>query len=117
MIGSRQLTCFLYLALFTCPLSNLLKDTTAMKTSTFFTTAVLGLSSFASATGDMKAQKYGGHKRPCSQAEVALATGIHLNIQGQYAEFNGTKHVEEVEQQYPGDMARFQNAKGMLVSR
>ena len=40
-------------------------------------------------------------KRPCSQAEVALATGIHLNINGQYGEFNGTKMVEQAEQAFP----------------
>lgn len=54
-------------------------------------------------------------KRPCSQAEVALATGIHLNIQGQYGEFNGTKKVEQVEQaQKGGPSSAFYEAKGML---
>lgn len=55
-------------------------------------------------------------KRPCSQAEVALATGIHLNIQGQYAEYNGTLKVIEVETTRPGDLLAFENAKGQLQS-
>lgn len=36
-------------------------------------------------------------KKPCSPAVVALAAGIHLNIQGQYAEYNGTVAVEQIE--------------------
>lgn len=56
-------------------------------------------------------------KRPCSQAEVALATGIHLNIQGQYGEYNGTLKVEQVEQAHPsGPSPAFYEAKGMLES-
>ncbi|KAF2161737.1 hypothetical protein M409DRAFT_27794 [Zasmidium cellare ATCC 36951] len=58
-----------------------------------------------------------GWKRPCSQAEVALATGIHLNIQGQYSEYNGTLKTEQVEQAHPsGPTPDFYLAKGMLQS-
>lgn len=55
-------------------------------------------------------------KRPCSQAEIALATGIHLNIQGQYAEYNGTLRVISVETTQPGDLLAFSLAKGSLQS-
>ncbi|CAK4031649.1 Hypothetical predicted protein [Lecanosticta acicola] len=56
-------------------------------------------------------------KRPCSQAEVALATGIHLNINGQYAEYNGTEKVEQAEQAHPsGPNADIYKAIGMLQS-
>lgn len=71
--------------------------TTALITSLLFT--------LASAT-----------KRPCSQAEVALATGIHLNIQGQYAEYNGTLKVIDVETKQPGNLLAFSLAKGALQS-
>lgn len=40
-------------------------------------------------------------KRPCSQAVVALATGIHLNINGQYGEYNATQRVENAEAAHP----------------
>ena len=52
----------------------------------------------------------------CSQAVVALATGIHLNIQGQYAEYNGTLAVIAVEAATPVDQNEFLLAKGELLS-
>lgn len=54
--------------------------------------------------------------RPCTQAEVALATGIHLNIEGQYGEYNATVNVENVEQQQPFPWSDFYDAKGKLQS-
>ncbi|KXS96142.1 hypothetical protein AC578_2298 [Pseudocercospora eumusae] len=64
------------------------------------------------------AQPYGHSdtkKRACSQAEVALATGIHLNINGQYSEYNGTVKVDQVEAS-KGSAADFNNTKGQLQS-
>ncbi|KXT10481.1 hypothetical protein AC579_8882 [Pseudocercospora musae] len=52
-------------------------------------------------------------KRACSQAEVALATGIHLNINAQYSEYNGTVKVDQVEGSKES-AAEFNNAKGQL---
>ena len=55
-------------------------------------------------------------KPPCSEAVVALATGIHINIIGQYAEFNGTKMVQQVETEQAGNTDAFLIAKGQLES-
>ncbi|KAJ8607669.1 hypothetical protein MRB53_040132 [Persea americana] len=52
----------------------------------------------------------------CSQAVVALATGIHLNIQGQYAEYNGTVKILNIESATPVDNTAFLIAKGELLS-
>lgn len=73
-----------------------------MKPTTLFTSILFTLTSAA--------------KRPCTQAEIALATGIHLNIQGQYAEYNGTISVIDVETRQPGDLLAFSRAKGFLQS-
>lgn len=73
-----------------------------MKTATIVASLLFGL---ASAT-----------KRACTQAEVALATGIHLNIQGQYAEYNGTLRIINVETKQPGQLLEFSLAKGALQS-
>lgn len=68
-----------------------------MKFTTIASLAIFGIASAASLPGQ---PSYGapegykpesGKKRACSQAEVALATGIHLNINGQYSEFNTTQ--------------------------
>lgn len=56
------------------------------------------------------------NEEPCSEAVVALATGIHLNIQGQYAEYNGTLAVLAVESSLPVDQTAFSIAKGELLS-
>lgn len=82
---------------------------------TLFSAAILGTATAISlpnppehyASPDIK-------KRACSQAEVALATGIHLNINGQYSEYNGTVKVDQVEAS-KGSAAEFNNAKGQLV--
>lgn len=92
-----------------------------MKSTTIASILLLGTASALSLPGEgwkpEGAEKGDFPKRPCSQAEVALATGIHLNIQGQYGEFNGTKKVEEVEQAMPnGPSPAFYDAKGMLQS-
>ncbi|KAK3676800.1 hypothetical protein LTR78_003577 [Recurvomyces mirabilis] len=58
----------------------------------------------------------GGSQPPCSAAVVALATGIHLNIQGQYAEYNGTVHVINIETASPVNQTAFYIAKGELLS-
>lgn len=55
-------------------------------------------------------------KRPCTPAEIALATGIHLNIQGQYSEYNGTLKIIEVETKQAGNETAFKLAQGMLQS-
>lgn len=47
---------------------------------------------------------------------IALATGIHLNIEGQYAEYNGTLNVIAVESSTPVDQEAFYIAKGELLS-
>jgi hypothetical protein len=52
----------------------------------------------------------------CSEAVVALATGIHLNIQGQYAEYNGTLNLISIESSTPVDQTAFYIAKGELLS-
>lgn len=82
------------------------------------TSALLFLSTTAaiSLPADNSSPDTYGKKRPCSQAEIALATGIHLNINGQYAEYNGTLKVEKVETKHAGDAAAFNNAKGQLQS-
>jgi len=53
-------------------------------------------------------------KRPCTPSEIALATGIHLNIQAQYTEYNSTLSVIAVETTKPGDLLAFSLAKGAL---
>ena len=53
---------------------------------------------------------------PCSENFVALATGIHLNIQGQYAEYNGTVKIIDFESTNPVDETAFYIAKGALLS-
>ena len=58
----------------------------------------------------------GSQSNECSQAVVALATGIHLNIVGQYAEYNGTLAVLAVESTTPVDQEAFLLAKGELLS-
>ena len=58
----------------------------------------------------------GSQSNECSQAVVALATGIHLNIVGQYAEYNGTLAVLAVESATPVDHDAFLLAKGQLLS-
>lgn len=73
--------------------------------------AILLLSGAAIAT-----PQFGEHRRHCSQAVVALAAGIHLNIQGQYAEYNGTLAVEKVETEQAGNSTAFFLAKGQLQS-
>jgi len=55
-------------------------------------------------------------QQPCSEAVVALATGIHLNIQGQYAEYNGTVNVLNIESASPVNQTAFYIAKGELLS-
>jgi hypothetical protein len=51
---------------------------------------------------------------PCDQRISALAAGIHLNIQGQWAEYNGTLAVEEAETKQAGNTTAFLLAKGAL---
>ncbi|KAK4507386.1 hypothetical protein PRZ48_001121 [Zasmidium cellare] len=84
-----------------------------MKSTIISSLALLGTASAVSLpNGDLF-----GWKRPCSQAEVALATGIHLNIQGQYGEYNGTLNVEKAEQAHPsGPSPAFYDAQGQLQS-
>lgn len=53
---------------------------------------------------------------PCSEAVVALATGIHLNIVGQYAEYNGTVNIINIEASNPPKSTAFYIAKGELLS-
>ncbi|CZT21115.1 uncharacterized protein RCC_06976 [Ramularia collo-cygni] len=60
------------------------------------------------------AQQQQQQKRPCTQAEIALATGIHLNIQAQHAEYNGTQKIIDIETQNPGDFYNFARLKGQL---
>lgn len=55
-------------------------------------------------------------QQPCSESVVALATGIHLNIQGQYAEYNGTLNILDIESEQPVNMTAFYIAKGELLS-
>ena len=55
-------------------------------------------------------------KPPCSEAVVALATGIHLNIEGQYAEYNGTVKILNIESTQPVNKEAFYIAKGELLS-
>lgn len=52
--------------------------------------------------------------RPCSPNVIALATGIHLNIQGQHAEYNGTVKILQIESQTPVNMEDFYIAKGQV---
>lgn len=82
--------------------------------------ATLGLAAVAAAS-PFPGWPHGGHggehgEAPCSEAVVALATGIHLNIVGQYAEYNGTLKVIEVESSTPVDQTAFEIAKGELLS-
>ncbi|KAK5110785.1 hypothetical protein LTR85_000730 [Meristemomyces frigidus] len=47
---------------------------------------------------------------------TALATGIHLNIQGQYSEYNGTVKIINIEAAAPVNQTAFYIAKGRLLS-
>jgi hypothetical protein len=58
----------------------------------------------------------GSQSNECSQAVVALAAGIHLNIVGQHAEYNGTLAVLAVESKTPVNQEAFLLAKGQLLS-
>jgi hypothetical protein len=51
---------------------------------------------------------------PCDQRISALAAGIHLNVQGQWAEYNGTLAVEKAETTQAGNTTAFLLAKGAL---
>ncbi|KAK4543025.1 hypothetical protein LTR36_006023 [Oleoguttula mirabilis] len=55
-------------------------------------------------------------KVQCSERVVALATGIHLNIQGQYAEYNGTVNIINIKGASPVNQTAFYIAKGELLS-
>lgn len=58
-----------------------------------------------------------GHRKPaCSDKVIALATGIHLNIQGQYSEYNGTLAVQKIESLQLLPTPEFYIAKGQLLS-
>jgi hypothetical protein len=57
-----------------------------------------------------------GQLAPCSDKVIALATGIHLNIQGQYAEYNGTEKIIGIEESNPVNHTAFLIAKGELLS-
>lgn len=57
-----------------------------------------------------------GQNSACSQAVIALATGIHLNIEGQYGEYNATLNVIAVESSTPVNMEAFYIAKGELMA-
>nr|POE80048.1 hypothetical protein CFP56_08114 [Quercus suber] len=54
-------------------------------------------------------------KPPCSANVIALATGIHLNIQGQYGEYNATATIADLEAQGANSTA-FLIAKGKLLA-
>lgn len=95
-----------------------------MKFSVFSASILLGTTATAISLPNPPAHSYGGgdhaaagKKRPCTQAEIALATGIHLNINGQYGEYNGTVQVEQVETDAStkSDTKAFDLAKGKLV--
>ena len=88
-------------------------DTANMLSALF--PAILLLSSYTTAIPI--AQWSGGHGgKACSEAVVALATGIHLNIEGQYAEYNGTLAVVAIEASTPVNQKEFLIAKGELLS-
>ncbi|KAK5112522.1 hypothetical protein LTR62_004279 [Meristemomyces frigidus] len=53
---------------------------------------------------------------PCSPQIYALATGIHLNIQGQYSEYNGSVAILALESANPVNHTAFLIAKGELLS-
>lgn len=74
--------------------------------------ALLFLGSALAAPGSWPGQGQQG----CSEAVVALATGIHLNIEGQYAEYNGTVAIINVEAASPVNQTAFYIAKGELLS-
>lgn len=61
---------------------------------------------------------YGGpqQQQPCPPAVIALATGIHLNIQGQYSEYNGTVAIANLEASTPVNQTEFYILKGELLS-
>ncbi|EME89261.1 uncharacterized protein MYCFIDRAFT_201852 [Pseudocercospora fijiensis CIRAD86] len=81
---------------------------------TLISAAILGTSTAISLPA--APQPYGEIKRrACTQGEIALAAGIHLNINAQYAEYNGTVKVDQVESS-KGTAAEFDNAKGQLQS-
>ena len=87
----------------------------SMHSSAIPTLALLVSGTAAAAWGP----SHGGYppshgKPPCSEAVVALATGIHINIIGQYAEFNGTEFVKKVETEQAGNTTAFLLAKGQL---
>ena len=71
-----------------------------MKSTSIASFVLFGIASAASLPGQ---PSYGGgsKKRACCPAEIALATGIHLNINGQYSEFNTTRKIEDAEKAHP----------------
>lgn len=69
-----------------------------MKSTAVATFVLFGIASAASLPGQ---PSYGSKKRACCPAEIALATGIHLNINGQYSEFNTTQKIEDAEKAHP----------------
>ncbi|EMC94605.1 hypothetical protein BAUCODRAFT_149738 [Baudoinia panamericana UAMH 10762] len=73
------------------------------------------LSSLTLAAPQWPGPNYQGHQQ-CSQAVVALAAGIHLNIQGQYSEFNGTVNLINIESASSVNQTAFYIAKGELLS-
>ncbi|EME49198.1 hypothetical protein DOTSEDRAFT_122371 [Dothistroma septosporum NZE10] len=68
-----------------------------MKSASIAGFVLFGMASAASLPGD----SYGDKKRACCPAEIALATGIHLNINGQYSEYNTTQKIEDAEKAHP----------------
>ncbi|KAH9828244.1 hypothetical protein Tdes44962_MAKER09411 [Teratosphaeria destructans] len=94
-----------------------------MYTSLLTTLALLGSAAAApqwdgsgSWSGHGSSGATSGSKGACSEAVVALATGIHLNIQGQYGEFNSTKKILAIESSTPVNMTAFYIAKGQLLA-
>ncbi|KAK3048236.1 hypothetical protein LTR09_010397 [Extremus antarcticus] len=62
------------------------------------------------------AQGWPAHHAGCSENVVALASGIHLNINGQWAEYNGTLKIVDIESASPVNQTDFLIAKGELLS-
>lgn len=56
------------------------------------------------------------HLPKCDEHVTALASGIHLNIQGQYAEYNGTVKLLGLACEKPFDKSSYLIAKGELIS-
>lgn len=79
------------------PLVNIFDPSTTMKSVLTASFVLFGIASAASLPGKPSYRAPEGYKfdsakkRACSEAEVALATGIHLNINGQYGEYNSTQ--------------------------